>query len=1066
MFQRPIKVLATSAILATTLVTPIITNSLTVQAETVAAQTENQYEQREFELPSTGSYQDEAKRERRSEQRNYVPTGIYVKPNEQVTIEVSGTKQIRAIIGTHQYDKEGGKAFGLSPGSNTISSPNGGLLGFDNSEDTGTVKVKVTQGGSPVPFFELGKHTKEDWIAMMDKYPDAHAVQLKSKKAVLTVTRDSAKKYIVDQDPIPLLKKYDEMIKAEDKISGLSETDPNPLHRPTRRIWAFVENPNEQGWNMYASQDGAVFTTAGEAIESALNVNEFGWGQFHELGHARQQYPWTWNDLRGMGEVTVNLYSLAAQKRLFPDEPTRLEKEGDYDRAFTYLKQTDKEYKNIDDLFVKLVMIWQLQLAYGENFYPNLHKIYRDLPEAQLPKTDEEKIQAFIYNTSKVAKQNLLPFFDQWGLKASEETRQKIEALNNPTLVAPIWEATDSKPVKPLAVLSKKTMKVSANSEESSANPASNAIDGDSDTIWHSQWSETNQYPYNLTLEMDETRNITQVAYLPRQDGSDNGHILNYNISTSVDGLKYEKVSSGTWENNSDKKTATFAPVTAKYVKVEVTDGKNGYASAAEIDILTDSTSVTPYVTPYALPNKIMKASANSEESSANPASNAIDGDSDTIWHSQWSEPNQYPYNLTLEMDETRNITQVAYLPRQDGSDNGHILNYNISTSVDGLMYEKVSSGTWENNSDKKTATFDPVSAKYVKLEVLNGVNGYASAAKVDILTDSTFVTPHVLPKTTIGTESQEEVKTGWQSIDGVTYYYENGKPATGFKTIDGVNYYFNKTGDGSGMNHEGEMATGFKTINGVNYYFSTTGDLSKNIWENVFILNSNGSISLYGYDLILKEETTFEVFMNGKQVSTLGTFRKGSDMNDNVWGSLATSITHGQAWNPQNKFEIKANGNTIATFDNPTLVALSKKTMKVSANSEESSQVENLASHAIDGNPDTLWHSKWSEPNQYPYSLTLEMDEMQTITQVAYLPRQDSEENGRILQYNIYTSVDGLMYEKVSSGTWENNSDKKTATFAPVSAKYVKLEVLNGVNGFASAAEVDILTDSRFITP
>ncbi|MCQ6569529.1 M60 family metallopeptidase, partial [Bacillus mycoides] len=825
MFQRPIKVLATSAILATTLVTPIITNSLTVQAETVAAQTENQYEQREFEIPGTGSYQDEAKREKRGEQKNYVPTGIYVKPNEQVTIEVSGTKQIRAIIGTHQYDKEWGKEIDLSPGSNTISSPNGGLLGFDNHQDTGTIKVKVTQGGSPVPFFELGKHTKEDWTSMMDKYPNAHAVQLKSEKAVLTVTRDSAKKYIVDQDPIPLLKKYDEMIKAEDKISGLSETDPNPLHRPTRRIWAFVENPNEQGWNMYASQDGAVFTTAGEAIESALNVNEFGWGQFHELGHARQQYPWTWNDLRGMGEVTVNLYSLAAQKRLFPDEPTRLEKEGDYDRAFTYLKQTDKEYKNIDDLFVKLVMIWQLQLAYGENFYPNLHKIYRDLPEAQLPKTDEEKIQAFIYNTSKVAKQNLLPFFDQWGLKASEETRQKIEALNNPTLVAPIWEATDSKPVKPLAVLSKKTMKISANSEESSDELASNAIDGNPDTIWHSQWSEQNQYPYNLMLEMDETRNITQVAYLPRQNGSDNGHILNYNIYTSVDGLTYEKVSSGTWENNSDKKTATFAPVSAKYVKVEVTDGKNGYASAAEIDILTDSTSVTPYATPYALPNKIMKASANSEESSANPASNAIDGDSDTIWHSQWSETNQYPYNLTLEMDETRNITQVAYLPRQDGSDNGHILNYNIYTSVDGLTYEKVSSGTWENNSDKKTATFDPVSAKYVKLEVLNGVNGYASAAKVDILTDSTFVTPHVLPKTTIGTESQEEVKTGWQSIDGVTYYYENGKPAKGFKTIDGVNYYFNKTGDGSGMNHEGEMATGFKTIDGVNYYFNKTGD-------------------------------------------------------------------------------------------------------------------------------------------------------------------------------------------------------------------------------------------------
>lgn len=580
--QKTIKVFATSAILATTLFTPIMSNNLDVHAET--AQTATQFEQREFDLPGTGSFWDEAKREKRGEQKNYMPTGIYVKPNEQVTITVSGTQKIRAIIGTHQYDKEWGKEIDLSPGSNTISSPNGGVLGLDNFQSTGTVKVQVTQGGSPIPFFVLGKHTKADWIAMMNNFPNAHAVQLKSERAVLTVTRDSANKYIVNQDPVPLLNKYDDMIRAQDKLAGQSETDPNPLHRSTRRIWAFVENPNAQSWGMYASWDGAVFTTAGEAIKSTLNVNEFGWGQMHEAGHARQQYPWTWNDLRGMGEVTNNLYSLAAFKKIYPNIPTRLDTEGDYNRAFTYLKQTNKEYKNIDDLFVKLVMLWQLHLAYGDDFYPNLHKLYREIPEDQLPKTDEDKIQTFIYNTSKIAKQNVLPFFDKWGLKATQETRQKVEALNTPTLIAPIWEATDAKPVKPLAVLSKKIMKASANSEESTGS-ASKAIDGKTDTFWHSTWTP-NQYPYNLTLELGDTRTISQLSYLPRQDWSENGRILTYNIYTSVDGITYDKISSGTWENNSDKKTATFTPVTAKYVKVEVTKGQNGFASAAEVDIL------------------------------------------------------------------------------------------------------------------------------------------------------------------------------------------------------------------------------------------------------------------------------------------------------------------------------------------------------------------------------------------------------------------------------------------------------------------------------------------------
>ncbi len=49
-------------------------------------------------------------------------------------------------------------------------------------------------------------------------------------------------------------------------------------------------------------------------------------------------------------------------------------------------------------------MLWQLHLAYGDDFYPDIHKLYLELPENQLPKTDEDNIQAFIYNTSKVAK--------------------------------------------------------------------------------------------------------------------------------------------------------------------------------------------------------------------------------------------------------------------------------------------------------------------------------------------------------------------------------------------------------------------------------------------------------------------------------------------------------------------------------------------------------------------------------------------------------------------------------------------------------------------------------------
>ncbi|MGR5959874.1 hypothetical protein ACT7DM_13205 [Bacillus cereus] len=61
--QKTIKVFATSAILATTLFAPIMSNNLDVHAET--AQTATQFEQREFDLPGTGSFWDEAKREKK-----------------------------------------------------------------------------------------------------------------------------------------------------------------------------------------------------------------------------------------------------------------------------------------------------------------------------------------------------------------------------------------------------------------------------------------------------------------------------------------------------------------------------------------------------------------------------------------------------------------------------------------------------------------------------------------------------------------------------------------------------------------------------------------------------------------------------------------------------------------------------------------------------------------------------------------------------------------------------------------------------------------------------------------
>ncbi|PGK77110.1 M60 family metallopeptidase [Bacillus thuringiensis] len=400
-----------------------------------------------FTVPGKGDVEVLKQQERKSMAFSpYEPTGLYAKPNEQITINVEGNQDIQVYIGTYSYDaswREDSKikSFTLKPGVNTIQSPNGGLIYFYNKQQGGTIRTTITTGGTTTPFFELGKHTKQDLINMLDQYPNAHAVELKGERVLITASPARVKKYLLgsNTDPVQLLKKMDEATRIQDKVAGLSEeqVDKHYVH--------YVEENHSPDYYMYATSYRTAYV--GDAIQYVLDINKFitdGWGPWHEAGHLRQQSPWKFYN---MTEVQNNIYSLSVEKAF--NQPSNLEKSGIYPKAFQYLEQVNKNYDEISDVFVKLVMLWQLQLAYGEDFYPKLHQLYRDMPSSELPQTDENKKQLFMISASKVAKQNLIPFFEKWGLRPNNDTIQKVAALGYPVLTAEIWKGTDSNPIKP-----------------------------------------------------------------------------------------------------------------------------------------------------------------------------------------------------------------------------------------------------------------------------------------------------------------------------------------------------------------------------------------------------------------------------------------------------------------------------------------------------------------------------------------------------------------------------------------------------------------------------------------
>ncbi|MCQ6529959.1 putative mucin/carbohydrate-binding domain-containing protein [Bacillus mycoides] len=438
--KKKSRVLVAGVFLAT-LLTPYGLEVPKVYAEMTIEDKEKQQEERVYQLLPKGDVEEIRElHQRRMSFSPYEPTGIYVKPGEEVVIQVDGNQKIKAYIGTYSYEKEEPKQFNLNPGENKISSPNGGLLYFYNYHNTGEVVAKVKKGGIPNPLFILGKHTTEDWKRMLKESPNSYAIEMKGENSLLTMHPETVAEHLKQEDPAALLKKHDEIINIEHKISGLSKDGVGVANQGKHSIH-YVEDWYTDNY-MYATYYRTAYSKGN--LESVLNLEELtadGWGPWHEVGHQHQQDTWLWE---GLGEVTVNIYSLAVQTAF--GHKTRLEQENRYEAAFAYLGKPNAQEKMNE--FEKLVMFWQLHLAYGDQFYPKLHQMYRVLHDTEMPKSDEEKKQMFIYMTSKVAGQNLIPFFDKWGIIPNDDTREKIEKLNLPKLEKEVWLSTDSNPIR------------------------------------------------------------------------------------------------------------------------------------------------------------------------------------------------------------------------------------------------------------------------------------------------------------------------------------------------------------------------------------------------------------------------------------------------------------------------------------------------------------------------------------------------------------------------------------------------------------------------------------------
>lgn len=294
--------------------------------------------------------------------------------------------------------------------------------------------------------------------------------------------------------------------------------------------------------------------------------------------------------------------------------------------------------------------------------------------------------------------------------------------------------------------LPKNGWQIVASSEETQGEPgqASRAIDDNASTIWHSRYTRPTTGPHWLQVDMQLANEVWRLGYTPRPGGGGNGRFKDFELLVSADGTEWRTAVVGQFPNSESTQFLTLPEElrTFRHFKLVGKNTHNGRDFGAVAELTAYGVAGED---PF-LDRTGWQASADSEETQgeAGQASRAIDGSVGTFWHTAYHPSiDPLPHTLTLDMQYVASVDGLRYLPRQDEGTNGVIQDYRIEVSADGDAWQVAHEGQF---TDKNVAlvTFDPVTARYVRLVALSAQNGgqFAGAAEVDVQGQYLFLTP------------------------------------------------------------------------------------------------------------------------------------------------------------------------------------------------------------------------------------------------------------------------------------------------------------------------------------
>ena len=320
--------------------------------------------------------------------------------------------------------------------------------------------------------------------------------------------------------------------------------------------------------------------------------------------------------------------------------------------------------------------------------------------------------------------------------------------------------------------------------------PASNAVDGNTQTHWHSNWGTgsgtgattlTDEERY-IQLELEKEVEISGVRYLPRQgtdDGVGNGRVTSCKVQVSQTGNEGDwqdaTAQVQTWANDAAwKLVALDEPVSAKYIRLygvtTVSDSgtANAFMSCAELRVQTTQKQDTNIFL-----GKDASASSQLPDQEANKAN---DGDTNTQWCANWRPDASPAADKTLrgnwwqvDLGEAYEVDELNLVFEQSAT-----WQYHVAVSDDPAFTDYTFDDTAITTVTAAETTVDVNQAgQYVRVYVMSSTNGRWPCLKEVSGTGTVVTTPEVTEEEVRALVSEANGKLGEWYKSGWSEYSE-----------------------------------------------------------------------------------------------------------------------------------------------------------------------------------------------------------------------------------------------------------------------------------------------------